>query len=373
MATIALKNVTKCYTKGVPAVKNFSLEIADQEFIVFLGPSGCGKTTVLRMIAGLEDITEGQIHIGEALVNDMAPRDRDVAMVFQNYAIYPHLTVYGNLAFGLKARKVPKPEMDERVRAAAKMLGIDRYLDRKPRYLSGGERQRVALGRAIVRNPKLFLMDEPLSNLDAKLRVHMRFELSQLRRKLGVTTVYVTHDQVEALTLGDRLVLMNAGEIQQVADPDTIYNRPANIFVASFVGSPSMNFFDAQVVRQNGALWLAGEVFRIRVTPNVTGLDGYVDKPVVCGFRPEAVALVEHAAFKNKSENLDARIDDVEPVGENQLIYVSCGKILFVSRKDVASGGLARHGVIGKTAHITLDMDQIHIFDKTTERAIHNP
>jgi multiple sugar transport system ATP-binding protein len=373
MATITLKNVTKCYTKGVPVVKSFSLDITDREFVVFLGPSGCGKTTVLRMIAGLEDITEGQIHIDGVLVNEMAPRDRDVAMVFQNYAIYPHLTVYGNLAFGLKARKVPKPEMDERVHSAAKMLGIDRYLDRKPRYLSGGERQRVALGRAIVREPKAFLMDEPLSNLDAKLRVHMRFELSQLRRKLGITTVYVTHDQIEALTLGDRLVLMNAGEIQQVADPVTIYSRPANMFVASFVGSPSMNFFDAQVVRENGTLWLAGEAFKLRVTPNVTGLEAHAGKPVVCGVRPEAVALVEHAAFQNRSESLDARIDDVEPVGENQLIYASCGKILLVARKEVASGALVRHAVVGKTVRITFDMDQIHLFDKATERAIHNP
>jgi multiple sugar transport system ATP-binding protein len=373
MATITLKNVTKCYTKGVPVVKDFNLDIADREFVVFLGPSGCGKTTVLRMIAGLEDLTEGQIHIDGALVNEMAPRDRDVAMVFQNYAIYPHLTVYGNLAFGLKARKVPKVEMDQRVQSAAKMLGIDRYLDRKPRYLSGGERQRVALGRAIVREPKVFLMDEPLSNLDAKLRVHMRFELSQLRRKLGITTVYVTHDQIEALTLGDRLVLMNAGEIQQVADPDTIYNRPANIFVASFVGSPSMNFFDAEVVRQNGALGLAGEAFGLRVTPNIRGLDAFVGKHVICGFRPEAVALVDYAAFKNRTEPIEGRIDDVEPVGENQLIYVSCGNILFVARKEVASGVLARHGVVGKTVPITFDMDQIHLFDKATEQAIHNP
>jgi len=373
MATIVLKNVTKCYTKGVPVVKNFSLEIADQEFVVFLGPSGCGKTTVLRMIAGLEEITEGQIHIGGALVNDMAPRDRDVAMVFQNYAIYPHLTVYGNLAFGLKARKVPKQEMDERVQAAAKMLGIDRYLDRKPRYLSGGERQRVALGRAIVREPKAFLMDEPLSNLDAKLRVHMRFELSQLRRKLGITTVYVTHDQIEALTLGDRLVLMNAGEIQQIADPVTIYTRPANLFVASFVGSPSMNFFDATVVREDGAMRLEGKSFRLHVTPNVSGLDGHVGKSVVCGFRPEAVALADYAVFPNKSEAIAVRIDDVEPVGENQLIYASCGETLFVSRKEVSSGSLDRRAVIGKDVRLVFDMDQIHIFDKASESAIHNP
>jgi multiple sugar transport system ATP-binding protein len=373
MAEIVLSNTVKCYTKGVPVVRNFSLEIHDKEFIVLLGPSGCGKTTVLRMIAGLEEITEGDIYIDAKLVNDMAPRDRDLAMVFQNYAIYPHLTVYGNIAFSLKARDFAKSEIDERVRSTAKILGIDQYLERKPRHLSGGERQRVALGRAIVRKPKAFLMDEPLSNLDAQLRVHMRFELGQLHRKLGVTTVYVTHDQIEALTLGDRIVLMNAGEIQQIADPFTIYNRPANIFVASFLGSPSMNFFDAKVVREDGIFYLDAESFRLRLTPNITGLADYIGKDVIFGFRPEAIALSEYTRFQNKSENIKVRIDDVEPVGDNELIYVSCGKRLFIANKEASTGVLDRQDVIGKEAKINFNLDRVHIFDKASEQAIYNP
>ncbi len=373
MASITLKNIVKCYTKDVPVVKNFNLEIQDKEFVVFLGPSGCGKTTVLRMIAGLEEITEGDIFIEETLVNETAPRDRDVAMVFQNYAIYPHLTVYGNLAFSLKARKVSKKEMDPLVRSTAKMLGIDRYLERKPRHLSGGERQRVALGRAIVRQPKAFLMDEPLSNLDAKLRVQMRFELSQLHRKLGITTVYVTHDQIEALTLGDRLVLMSEGEIQQIADPFTIYNRPANVFVATFVGSPSMNLFDARIVQQNGALYLAGKRLRIKLHDITDVEKDYIGRDVICGFRPEAIALAEYVQFKNKSEDIDARIDDVEPVGDSQLIYVSCNDQLFVANKEISSGFLDRHSLMGKDTKINFNLDQIHLFDKSSQKAIYNP
>ena len=372
MATITLKNVVKCYTKDLPVVKNFNLDIRDKEFVVFLGPSGCGKTTVLRMIAGLEEITEGDIHIDEKLVNETAPRDRDLAMVFQNYAIYPHLTVYGNLAFSLKARKVAKDEIDTQVRSTAKLLGIDRYLERKPRHLSGGERQRVALGRAIVRNPKAFLMDEPLSNLDAKLRVQMRFELSKLHRQLGVTTIYVTHDQIEALTLGDRLVLMSEGEIQQIADPFTIYNRPANIFVATFVGSPSMNLFEARVGRENGMIHLDGESVKITLS-GITGIEEHIGNDVICGFRPEAIALTEHLQFKNKSEDIDARIDDVEPIGDSQLIYVSCGDHLFIANKDMASGFLERHAVIDKDTKINFNLDQIHIFDKSSQQAIYNP
>jgi len=372
MASISLKNVVKCYTKDLPVVKNFNLEIQDKEFVVFLGPSGCGKTTVLRMIAGLEEITEGDIFIEDKQVNETAPKDRDIAMVFQNYAIYPHLTVYGNLAFSLKARKVAKEEIDTNVKSTAKMLGIDQYLERKPRHLSGGERQRVALGRAIVRNPKAFLMDEPLSNLDAKLRVQMRFELSRLHRKLGVTTVYVTHDQIEALTLGDRLVLMSQGEIQQIADPFTIYNRPANVFVATFVGSPSMNLFDAKISRDNGALFLHGEIIKIKL-PDIGGIEDHIGKDVICGFRPEAIALTEYVQFKNKSEDIDARIDDVEPIGDSQLIYVSCGDHLFVANKDMISGYLDRHSVIEKDTKICFNLDQIHIFDKSSEEAIYNP
>ena len=374
MAGVTYDKATRIYPgTEKPAVDSLDLEIGDGEFLVLVGPSGCGKSTTLRMLAGLEPVDDGNVLIGARDVTDVPPKDRDIAMVFQSYALYPHMTVGENIGFPLRVRRRPDDEVVRRVGEVAKLLGIDHLLKRKPGQLSGGQRQRVAMGRAIVREPKAFLMDEPLSNLDAKLRVHMRFELSQLRRKLGITTVYVTHDQIEALTLGDRLVLMNAGEIQQVSDPVTIYSRPANIFVASFVGSPAMNLFDAQVVRENGALWLAGEAFKLRVTPNVTGLEAYAGKTVVCGVRPEAVALLEHAAFQNRSELLDARIDDVEPVGENQLIYASCGKILFVARKEVASGALVRHAVVGKTVRMTFDMDQIHIFDKATEQAVHNP
>jgi len=371
MANITLKNVVKWYTKDLPVVQNFNLEIQDREFVVFLGPSGCGKTTVLRMIAGLEEISEGEIYIDEKLVNETAPRDRDIAMVFQNYAIYPHLTVYGNLAFGLKARNVPKKQMDTQVKSTARLLGIDQYLDRKPRHLSGGERQRVALGRAIVRNPKAFLMDEPLSNLDAKLRVQMRFELSQLHRKMGVTTIYVTHDQIEALTLGDRLVLINKGEIQQIADPFAIYHRPANMFVATFVGSPSMNLFEANLAQENGTLYLDGQNIKINLPDNSRMAD-HIGKTVVCGFRPEAIALSGYVQFRNKSEQVDARIDDVEPIGDSQLIYVTCGDKLFIANKDMSSGYLDKHSVIGKETKITFNLDQIHIFDKSSQQAIYN-
>jgi len=373
MANITLKDIVKCYTKDVPVVKNFNLEIEDKEFVVFLGPSGCGKTTVLRMIAGLEDITEGEIYIDGQVVNEMAPRDRDLAMVFQNYAIYPHLSVYENLAFSLRARKFPKEEIDEKVRSTAKMLGIGQYLERKPRHLSGGERQRVALGRAIVRKPKAYLMDEPLSNLDAKLRIHMRFELSQLRRQLEVTTVYVTHDQVEALTLGDRLVLMNEGEIQQIGDPFAIYNRPANIFVAGFVGNPSMNLFETKMVQDNGAVYLDGAGFRFKIPTSIPGIENYIGENIICGFRPEAIALADHPRFQNKSEDITARIDDVEPVGDNELIYVTCGKQLLVANKDISTGILDRRALIGKEATIHFNLDRLHLFDKDTQAAVYNP
>ena len=251
MASLSLKNINKVYPNGFVAVKDFNLEIEDKEFIIFVGPSGCGKSTTLRMIAGLEDISSGELRIGDKLVNDVEPKDRDIAMVFQNYALYPHMTVYDNMAFGLKLRKVPKEEIDKMVREAAKILDLEALLDRKPKALSGGQRQRVAMGRAIVRNPKVFLMDEPLSNLDAKLRGQMRIEISKLHQRLGTTIIYVTHDQTEAMTLGTRIVVMNAGVVQQVDTPQVLYDTPCNLFVAGFIGSPQMNFVDA-VCKING-------------------------------------------------------------------------------------------------------------------------
>ena len=259
MSNLSLRHIYKVYTGNVTAVNDFNLEIEDKEFIVFVGPSGCGKSTTLRMIAGLEEISQGEIYIGDKLVNDVAPKDRDIAMVFQNYALYPHMTVYDNMAFGLKLRKMPKDEIKQKVTDAAKTLDIEHLLDRKPKALSGGQRQRVALGRAIVRNPKVFLMDEPLSNLDAKLRVQMRTEIAKLHHKLQTTFIYVTHDQTEAMTMGTRIVVMKDGLVQQVDTPHNIYEHPVNMFVAGFIGSPQMNFMDAMVVEQDGEILLSFE------------------------------------------------------------------------------------------------------------------
>src|SRR6056297_684836 len=291
MAGVFLENITKRYD-DVVAVKDANLEIKDKEFLVLVGPSGCGKSTTLRMIAGLEDITEGTIKIGDEIVNDVAPKDRDIAMVFQNYALYPHMNVYDNMAFGLKLRKEPKDLIDKRVNEAAEILGIEELLDRKPKKLSGGQRQRVALGRAIVREPKVFLMDEPLSNLDAKLRVQMRTELSKLHDRLKTTVIYVTHDQTEAMTMGDRIVVLKDGFIQQVDDPLTLYNQPENIFVAGFIGSPAMNFMDAKIDEEDGKYYIDGDgSFRIIIPENrmekFPEINNYVGKEVVFGIRPE--------------------------------------------------------------------------------------
>ena len=292
MASISLKNICKKYPNGFEAVKNFNMEIEDKEFIIFVGPSGCGKSTTLRMVAGLEDISSGELLIDGRLVNDVEPKDRDIAMVFQNYALYPHMTVYDNMAFALKLRKTPKEEIDKMVRDAAKILDLEKLLDRKPKALSGGQRQRVAMGRAIVRNPKVFLMDEPLSNLDAKLRVQMRTEISKLHQRLGTTIIYVTHDQTEAMTLGTRIVVMKDGVVQQIDSPQNLYNAPANLFVAGFIGSPQMNFVDA-VCQVNG------KKVNLKVGPYSIALSeqkskalidgGYAGKTVVMGIRPEDV------------------------------------------------------------------------------------
>ncbi len=374
MADVVLKDIYKEYVEGVPVVQEFNLEIQDKEFVVFLGPSGCGKTTTLKMIAGLEDITRGEIYIDGKLVNDAAPKDRDIAMVFQSYALYPHLTVFENMAFSLRARKFPQDEIKERVERTADLLRIREFLDRRPRFLSGGQRQRVALGRAIVRKPKVFLMDEPLSNLDAKLRVHMRFELNKIHRELEATIIYVTHDQIEALTLGDRLVLMKDGIVQQIDDPRTMYNRPANVFVAGFIGSPSMNFLDGKLVAENGSLWLDLDAFRLQVPPEAKALDDYIDKNVIVGFRPEDISDKDRAGFASMGNVMAARIDVIEPIGSQELLYVSAGKHTFVAEIQEISGGASKkRTLIEKEIELAFNMDKLHLFDPETENAILNP
>lgn len=374
MAEVVLKDIYKEYVEGTPVVQEFNLEIQDKEFVVFLGPSGCGKTTTLKMIAGLEDITRGEIYIDGKLVNDVAPKDRDIAMVFQSYALYPHLTVFENMAFSLRARKFPQDEIKERVERTAELLRIRDLLDRRPRFLSGGQRQRVALGRAIVRKPKVFLMDEPLSNLDAKLRVHMRFELNKIHRELEATIIYVTHDQIEALTLGDRLVLMKDGIVQQIGDPRTMYNRPANVFVAGFIGSPSMNFLDGKLDAENGSLWLDLDAFRLQVPPAAKNLDDYIDKNIIVGFRPEDISDKDRAGFASTGNVMTARIDVIEPIGSEELLYVSAGKHTFVAEIQEISGGTSKkRALVEKEIELAFNMDKLHLFDPETENAILNP
>src|SRR5690349_11841958 len=318
MARVAMRSLNKKYDE-VHAVIDVNLEIRDQEFVVLVGPSGCGKTTTLRMVAGLESITGGQITIDEKVVNELPPMDRDIAMVFQNYALYPHMSVYDNMAFGLRLRKYARPEIDRRVKEAAEMLGIQMLLDRKPKQLSGGQRQRVALGRAIVREPQVFLMDEPLSNLDAKLRVQTRAEIKKLHARLQTTTVYVTHDQVEAMTMGDRIVVMKDGLVQQVDTPMNLYDRPANLFVAGFIGSPAMNFLETKLARQDGKLLLDGGVFKAEVPPELSGpLAEWAGKPVIFGIRPEDVSDRAHAG--GNGAVLHAQVDVHEPLGSDVIL-----------------------------------------------------
>src|SRR6188472_230053 len=323
MAEIAYDSVSKIYPDGTQAVHDLELEIRDAELMVLVGPSGCGKTTALRMLAGLEEISEGEIRIGDRIVNDLTPRDRDIAMVFQSYALYPHMTVADNLAFGLKLRKLPKNEVKERVQRAARILQIEEFLKRKPRALSGGQRQRVAMGRAIVREPQAYLMDEPLSNLDAKLRVQMRAEIHQLQRRLGVTTIYVTHDQVEAMTMGDRVAVMNAGHLQQVDTPQVLYDQPVNEFVAGFIGSPSINLVEAQLARSNGHLEVAIGDHRLTVDDGMarsrSGIADYIGRSVILGIRPESF---EDATFESDvpaDRRLRVTCDLTEPLGAEVL------------------------------------------------------
>ncbi|GMB01149.1 sn-glycerol-3-phosphate ABC transporter ATP-binding protein UgpC [Pelosinus sp. IPA-1] len=367
MASVVLKNINKVYSGGNAVVKDCSIEIPDQEFLVLVGPSGCGKSTTLRMIAGLEEISSGEIYIDDRLVNDVQPKDRDIAMVFQNYALYPHMTVYENLAFALKIRKMPKDEIDGRVREAAAILGIESMLDRKPKALSGGQRQRVALGRAIVRQPKVFLMDEPLSNLDAKLRVHMRTELIKLHKKMQTTFIYVTHDQTEALTMGSRIVVMKDGVVLQVGSPQSIYDQPVNMFVASFIGSPQMNFINGRFVLENDQLYVYIGSYKLSIPHGMKKkIDpAYFNKEVVMGIRPENI-YDELVFLENFPEHcVETKIDVVERMGSECYCYM-----LFNDQPIIGKFNTQMTGNIGDSMKIGFNMNKVHFFDQETQKRI---
>jgi multiple sugar transport system ATP-binding protein len=365
-----LENVSKSFG-NVQAVKDFNLTVEDKEFAILVGPSGCGKSTALRMIAGLEEPTTGTIYIGDRAVNDLPPKDRDIAMVFQEYALYPHMTVYKNMAFGLKLRKFPKEEIDRRVREASEILGIEQLLDRKPKQLSGGQRQRVAVGRAIVRKPAVFLFDEPLSNLDAKLRVQMRAELIELHDRLQATMIYVTHDQVEAMTMGDRIVVMKNGLIQQVDTPLNLYNYPANVFVAGFIGSPAMNFVDA-VLQDGERCWIDAGSFRIRIPrPKDEKLASYLGKPVVFGIRPEDIfdKALSPVVKPTEENTVTATVDVIEPMGGTVTVYFNIGEHNMVAVIDSSSPIASVRP--GDEVSMVFEMEKSHLFDKETEEAIY--
>jgi len=370
MASLSLKNICKVYPNGFEAVKDFNLEIEDKEFIIFVGPSGCGKSTTLRMIAGLEEISSGELRIGDRLVNDVEPKDRDIAMVFQNYALYPHMTVYDNMAFGLKLRKVPKDQIDKMVKEAAKILDLEKLLDRKPKALSGGQRQRVAMGRAIVRNPKVFLMDEPLSNLDAKLRVQMRIEISKLHKNLGTTIIYVTHDQTEAMTLGTRIVVMKDGIVQQVDSPQNLYSKPNNLFVAGFMGSPQMNFLDAKVEVSGSDVSLLVGKHAIKLPPAKAKkvIDGgYNGKTVVLGIRPEDVNDSQMFIESSPNSVVESTVKVYELLGAEVNLYFDVEGTQMTARVDPRT--TAR---VGDKIKVAFDVEKIHVFDKETELVITN-
>ncbi len=375
MAQVALENLTKVYAEkggpGVTAVKSINLQIEDREFMVLVGPSGCGKSTTLRMIAGLEEISGGTVRIGGQVVNEVLPKDRDIAMVFQNYALYPHMSVYENMAFGLKLRKFPKADIDLRVREAAAMLGLEGLLNRKPKALSGGQRQRVALGRAIVRKPKVFLFDEPLSNLDAKMRVSTRTEISKLHARLGATMIYVTHDQVEAMTMGDRICVMKDGDIMQVAEPLDLYNHPENMFVAGFIGSPPMNFFKGTLRASGGHVSFVED--NTVAAPLTIALDeklagrssGHLDRPVVFGIRPEDIHDLLTVASPDPSRTADVKVEVSEPMGAETLLYLDTGATQFVARVSPTDRFEA-----GQRVQVTFDLNHAQIFDAATEAAL---
>ena len=370
MASVSLQHIYKVYTGGVTAVSDFTLEIEDKEFIVLVGPSGCGKTTTLRMVAGLEEITEGELFIGDKLVNDVAPKDRDIAMVFQNYALYPHMTVYDNMAFGLKLRKTPKAEIERRVREAAKILEIEHLLSRKPKALSGGQRQRVALGRAIVREPKVFLMDEPLSNLDAKLRVQMRTEITRLHQKLQTTFIYVTHDQTEAMTMGSRIVVMKDGFIQQVDTPQNLYDYPVNLFVAGFIGTPQMNFFNVNLQKRADGVYAAFGDNAVMVPAGALQRfvsDSYIGKEVIMGVRPENIHDEEVFLTASPQSTVAVNVEIVELMGSETLLYLkTTGKEgNIIARVDPRSSSRT-----GDSIRVAFDANRLHFFDKDTENTI---
>lgn len=364
MAELVLDHIFKIYDNKVTAVKDFNLNVADKEFIVFVGPSGCGKSTTLRMIAGLEDISEGDLYIDGNRVNDVPPKDRDIAMVFQNYALYPHMTVYDNMAFGLKLRKTPKKEIKQRVDDAAKILGLENYLQRKPKALSGGQRQRVALGRAIVRDAKVFLMDEPLSNLDAKLRVQMRAEIAKLHKRLKTTTIYVTHDQTEAMTMATRLVVMKDGIIQQVGAPKEVYEKPVNVFVGGFIGSPAMNFFNGTI--SDGFVKVGDQMLEVpKNKMNMLRSQGYVGKEIILGIRPEDIHNELDFISSAPNSTFTSNVDVAELMGAEIMLYSSVAEQDFVARVD------AKHLIqAGESIVLAFDMNKSHFFDVESEHRI---
>ncbi len=368
MASVTLTDLSKIYPGNVKAVDSINLEIRDKEFLVLVGPSGCGKSTTLRMVAGLEEISEGTVKIGDRVVNDVPPKDRDIAMVFQNYALYPHMTVYKNMAFGLKLRRFPKAEIDRRVRDAAKILGIENLLERKPKALSGGQRQRVAVGRAIVRKPQVFLFDEPLSNLDAKLRVQMRVEISKLHARLASTMIYVTHDQIEAMTMGDRIVVMKDGLVQQVADPITLYDHPVNKFVAGFIGTPPMNFMDGEIESEGDRLFFNEGNFRIAIPAEKAAklkAANTASGPMAMGIRPEDLHGADEKEQSPGLEKFSSRVEIIEPMGSEIYLYLTTGKSPFVARV-----GPHVQAEIEEDKPLLINMNKVHFFDPKTEKTL---
>jgi multiple sugar transport system ATP-binding protein len=365
MASVTYDHVTKKFNE-VTAINDLNIQIEDKEFLVLVGPSGCGKSTALRCLAGLEEVTNGHIFIGDQVVNDVAPKDRDIAMVFQSYALYPHMSVYDNMAFGLKLRKTPKAEIKRRVEEAANILGIQELLDRKPRQLSGGQRQRVAVGRAIVREPKVFLFDEPLSNLDAKLRVETRANISKLHLQLATTFIYVTHDQVEAMTMASRIAVLNSGVLQQIDTPQKLYDLPDNLFVAGFIGSPAMNFFNAKIAKGDGKLFIDGGSFNVQIPENRTSTyTGYAGKPIIFGIRPEDIHNPQYAPPSIYAQPVESQVEVTELMGNEIFLHLNTGEHNFVARVDPRS----RYHM-GDKAQLVFNMENMHIFDRETERAV---
>ncbi|MBR2474347.1 MAG: sn-glycerol-3-phosphate ABC transporter ATP-binding protein UgpC [Clostridia bacterium] len=373
MASLSFKHIYKKYPGGVTAVSDFCLEVKDKEFIILVGPSGCGKSTTLRMIAGLEEITEGELHIGDTLVNDIAPKDRDIAMVFQNYALYPHMTVFDNMAFGLKLRKTPKEEIKKRVEEAARILDITHLLERRPKALSGGQKQRVALGRAIVREPKVFLLDEPLSNLDAKLRAQMRTELTKIHQKLGTTFVYVTHDQVEAMTMATRIVVMKDGLIQQVATPQNLYDLPVNVFVAGFIGTPQMNFIKAMLDKKGDDLYFTFGQNSLKLPKEKAenpALKDYIGKEVILGVRPECLHDEERYLEAMPEAVISANVEVTELMGAEIYLYLVTTGLEDEDQNLIARVSPRSQVRAGDTVKIAVELERVHVFDKDTERCI---